>query len=253
MGLFKKSSPVNDTTKDRRTNSGQPLPRTTIHHHHNGPSPVGIAIAITIGVGVLAAGLWYAGIFLLRQMAVRHPAEAWAAILLGTPLLLALNWLFNTEVDRRDASRQAHAEKMKLLELETLRLQRTMQPALLNPSKVNGDNRLAELIMLIMTQAYKYLEQRGRFRGQARPWSRRQGGAFVLTALGESKEVGGDLAVKAKSFLLFHDIITPDDEQINTARYPDIDAVRMLLALPASPMLASGQSAGEDVYSLIEN
>ena len=205
-------------------------------HYHNEPATLKISPSFIFGLPVLMALVWFGGVFLLKQADFANPEEAWATILIATPVLAFLLYSWNSFRAGNRKQRQEHEKEMKRLELETLRLQRSLQPAFLNGSKVDNDIRLAELVMIIMQRAYHHLETHGRFRGQERPWSRRGAESVVLTSLEETQPVGEKMAQRAKEFLLEQEIVV--NNQVNLARYPSLEAVQHLLshspaALPA--------------------
>jgi len=119
-------------------------------HYHNEPATLKISPSFIFGLPVLMALVWFGGVFLLKQADFANPEEAWATILIATPVLAFLLYSWNKFQAGNKRRKQEHEKEMKRLELETLRLQRSLQPAFLNGSKVDNDIRLAELVMIIM-------------------------------------------------------------------------------------------------------
>jgi len=205
-------------------------------HYHNEPATLKISPSFIFGLPVLMALVWFGGVFLLKQADFAKPEETWAGILIATPVLAFLLYSWNSFQTSSKKRKWEYEKEMKRLELETLRLQRSLQPTFLNGSKVDNDIRLAELVMMVMQRAYQHLEINGKFRGQERPWSRRGAESVVLVGLGESEPVGEKMAQRAKEFLLAQEIVV--DNQVNLARYPSLESVQHLLshspaALPA--------------------
>jgi len=212
---------------------------TTVHHH--APSAFGAVFSKVLAGMVGLIFLWFTGIFLFSKLGLRHPDEALAkTILFGLGMILLVGVLsavsdrlltrwFEFQKEMRDKDIQ-HARYRQLL----------LQSAVADTRPVGHDQtRLNSLILQIMDEAYAYLARNERFRGAWRPWSRRNAGAMVLLALGETEPVGETLAVKAKSFLLRHEVIV--DGQVNLKRYPDLAAIQKLLYAPVLLPVAPGE------------
>ena len=203
---------------------------TTIHNH--APSAFG-AVFSKVLAGVLGAiFLWFAGVFLFKKVGFRHPDEALAVTvfiaLAGAITLLAGSFVFDRFLNRWFEFQKEMRDK----ETEQLRYRQLLLQSAVADTRPAGSEqtRLNSLILQIMDEAYTHLAKNGRFRGAWRPWSRRNAGAMTLLSLGENEPVGETLAVKAKTFLLRHEVIV--NEQVNLKRYPDLASIQKLLYAP---------------------
>ena len=221
MGLFRS---VSTAKPDIPTEA-----KTMVHHHH-AASPLGISLGVVAGVIALGWAVWLGGIFLLEQAGVDDPAQTWATILICLPVGAFLLYSWNVYRESNQEKHWAHEKEMRRLELEALRLQRTLPIAAGREQRADSDTRLAELVLEIMRQAYRHLEAAGPFQGHERPWSRRGAEAIVLLGLGETAPVGERMAIQARQFLRENEIVV--DNQVNTDRYPNLASVRELLSLP---------------------
>jgi hypothetical protein len=169
---------------------------------------------------------WHGGVFVLAKAGFGEPEETLATILLWAGGLIVLGIVATRWVEGFLDRWLEHQEVMKDKETEQLRYRQLMQQSVVVDSRRQGeDKRRAALVYAIMDRAYDYYAQHGPFKEAWRPWSRRSAGQIVLA--GETEPVGETLAVKAKEFLLRHEVIVR--EQINVQRYPDLASVQRLL------------------------
>lgn len=235
------------------------LPRggTTQHIHNHSPNPAIsiVAIATVVLIGVLLA--WHAGIYLLDLAGARQPRETMAQVVIwGVGLFvfsfLATRWL-ESVMDRCFA----HKQTMANITTEQLRYKQMMIGSAVTDTRALGeDKRLNALVLAVAMEAYDYLAKNNTryFRGQSRPWSRRQAGAQVLASLGETNPVGEAMAQRARTWLEERGIVTGDD-QVDLDRFPNLASVQRLLYGPPvvrSPYLPSSGEEGPE-WSIIEN
>lgn len=212
-------------------------PAGPTHIHNHAPSALGEIFGKVLAfIFVLVVG-WHTGVFLLKKAGVRNPDEAFAELVLyalgAVVLIIAASYLLDNVIDKVLEHRELMADKAT----DQLRYRQRMQRSMLADSRRVGDEaRLAGLVTEIMERAYEYqAKNRCPIRGTWRPWSRRSAGEVTLLTSGEKKPVGESMAVRAKEFLLEHEVIV--DEQINLKRYPDLASVQRLLH---SPILVRG-------------
>lgn len=213
---------------------------TTIHNH--APSAFGAVFSKVLAAIAGLVFLWFAGIFLFAKLGVRHPDTALARTILfglGILLLIATTAFI---ADRFLSRWYAFKKDMREKDIQHARYrQMLLQSAVADTRPAGNDRtRLNALILKIMEESYNYLAKNGRFRGAWRPWSRRNAGGMILIALGETEPAGEALAVKAKQFLVRHEVVI--DEQVNLQRFPDLAAVQKLLYAPALLPVSAGPS-----------
>lgn len=186
---------------------------------------------------------WHSGVFLLGKAGIVEPEETFALLVwysLGAIVfIIAASCAFNNVINKLFE----HRETMEYQRIGQLRYRQRLQQSILTDSRRIGDKaRLGLLVIEILMRAYEYQVQNRRpFRGNWRPWSRRSVGKIMLRADGETEPVGENLAVKAKEFLLEHEVII--DDQLNLERFPDLASVQRLLRTPIL-LTAPGAKAG---------
>ncbi len=189
---------------------------TTIHNH--APSAFGAVFSKVLAAIAGLVFLWFAGIFLFAKLGVRHPDTALArTILFGVGIFLLVSG--TSIIADRFFTRWVEFQKdMREKDIQYARYrQMLLQSAVADTRPAGNDRtRLNALILQIMEESYNYLVKNGRFRGAWRPWSRRNAGAMILLALGETEPAGEARAVKAKQFLVRHEVVV--DEQVNMQR-----------------------------------
>jgi hypothetical protein len=217
--------------KHHKNETEQTPPRIThVHHEASQAAPI-VARSIIIFAAVLLT--WPAGVFLLDRAGVYRPDEVLAQIILwGLGLSfaawLATHWLENF-FDRWCEHREIMADK---LTDQLHHKQLMLRSAVMDTRSMGEEARLSALVLAIMLEAYDHLARSKTryFRGQSRPWSRRQAGAQVLASLGEREPVGEAMAQKAKAWLEEREVII--DEQVNLDRYPNLASIQRLLHVP---------------------
>jgi len=206
---------------------------TTIHNH--APSAFGAVFSKVLAAITGLVFLWFAGIFLFAKLGVRHPDTALARTLLfGVGIILLVGT--TAFITDRFLSRWYDFKKdMREKDIQYARYRQMLLQSAVADTRPTGTDRtrLNALILQIMEESYSYLAKtkNDRFHGAWRPWSRRNAGGMILVALGETEPVGETLAVKAKQFLVRHEVII--DEQVNLQRFPDLAAIQKLLYAPA--------------------
>lgn len=205
--------------------------RGDTHIHNHMPSAFGAVFSKVFALFVTLIFIWMTGTFLFRKIGVRQPDHAMAyTLLVGLGIIFlggVASFLLNNFLDKYFAFQKEIKDK----ETQQMRYKQLMLQSAVADTRPNTDTtRLNSLILQIMEEAYAHHAKSGKFRGAWRPWSRRSAGAMVLLALSESEPVGETLAVKAKDFLLKHNVIV--DEQLNLAQYPDMTAIQKLLYAP---------------------
>lgn len=217
----------------RHKNETEQRPPHIAHTHVHEASQAAPIFARAIIAFVAVLLTWPVGVFLLDRAGVHRPDQALAQIILwGLGLSftawLATHWL-ESIFDRWFEHREIMADKLT----EQLHHKQLMLRSAVMDTRTMGDEaRLSALILAIMLQAYEYLAKNKTtyFRGQSRPWSRRQAGLQVLASLNEREPVGEAMAQKAKAWLEAREIII--DEQVNLDRYPNLASIQRLLHVP---------------------
>ena len=205
--------------------------RGDTHIHNHMPSAFGAVFSKVFALFVILIFIWMTGIFLFRKIGVRQPDHAMAytllvglgIIFLGGVISLVLNTFLDKYFDFQKEIKDKETQQMRYKQL-------MLQSAVADTRPNTDTTRLNSLILQIMEEVYAYHARNGKFRGAWRPWSRRSAGALILLALSETEPVGESLAVKAKDFLLKHNVIV--DEQLNLSQYPDLAAIQKLLYAP---------------------
>lgn len=207
-----------------------PPPQTTINHNHK--SPVVSMIFAFFTVGVISVYLfWYALLYLAEQAGARNPEFEVARCLFGLVFLILFLALVGLAARFFLNDYYTHRETMEDMRLRANeRLNTTLQaiPATTAPVLTSEDKRRYRAVVVTMSHAYQMIDDDGKLRSKAEPWSRRQVGSYTL--LGEAKAIGEDtdLAKWVKPFLLERGVLL-DDRTVNLDRFPDLNHVHALL------------------------
>lgn len=194
-------------------------------HIHQSPSIVGPIFAKASVAGLSLIACWFGAIYLLAQAGAAQPAKTLSQWLIVTIFLATLVFIANQWFDKILDHRLEMTKELT----QQHRLRQLYANKLAGDTRQLGDQqRLANLVYLVMTTAYDQLHTKGPFTGTARPWSSHQAGQ--LTLAGESAKVGRTFAAQVRPWLEQFEIISGD--QINTRRYPDIHSIQHLLFLP---------------------
>lgn len=206
-----------------------PPPPTTVHHH--APSAFGAVFSKVLAVITGLIFFWFAGIFLLGKIGVRHPDEVLAKSILFGLMIIVLVGIVSIISDRFLTRWFEFQKEMRDKDIQYARQRRMLlQSAVADTRPSQRTERRNSLVLQIMDEAYTYLTENGKFRGAWRPWSRRNAAAMVLLTLGETEPVGEGLAVEAKQFLVKNGVIV--DNRIDLKRYPDLASIQKLLYAP---------------------
>ena len=205
---------------------------THIHNYTPSETTPIFARAIVYALAIPTVG-WYGGVFLLTQMGIFNPQRALAQIIIWSIIIAGFTYIASRWLDGTIASFYNHRQAMADKETERMRYQQIMLNSMAKDTRRLGDDqRLAVLILSVMEDAYDQLARndKGKFVGLARPWSRRSAGNIVLTSLGEVEPVGDEFGRKARQFLQDQHIIVGD--QVNSKHFPDLASVQLKLFEP---------------------
>lgn len=241
----------------RKHKSETEYPQSRVSHTHvheaSQTTPI-FAKAIVVFAAIFL--VWPVGIFLLDRAGARHPDQTLAQVLLWGLGGLFVMWLGSRWFDNVMDRWFDHQQTMANIETEQLHHKQLMlRSAVMDTRTVGEESRLSALVLAVMMEAYDYLAKNKTeyFRGQSRPWSRRQAGMQVLASLGEKEPVGEAMAQKAKTWLEEREVII--DEQVNLDRYPNLASIQRLLHVPTvirtDYLPSPAQEAAE--WSEIEN
>lgn len=203
-----------------------PAPRQTIHQHGtNWP------LVIIAGVAAGALAMWVSWLFLaflFWMMGSREPGALAAEVVFGI-LVLAVLALVSREIVGYFISKwfDGKRELQELINDGLYHQQIAAQSGVTDSRTTSEDSRLVKIIMLVMSEAYRYYGKYGAYgTNDARPWSRRS--VAGLTIAGESKPVGETVInSKLRWWLEREEIII--DKQINVDQFPELENVRELV------------------------
>lgn len=177
---------------------------------------------------------WWSGVYVWEQAGVPSRLApqrmAWTVItvsglLFASTLLTIVARLFlNGYFAHKERMEEFRLEALdKILQTEQHR-QLTAQTQPVAGRQSEEDRRWTWIVTAVMFNAYSYLGRAGEFTGKARPWSRRNVQAIQLRDGSGPTE---SEASRMRSWLEEQGVIK--DDQINTARFPDLAAVQELL------------------------
>lgn len=212
-----------------------PLPRQQPIQvtHQNTPNWVGIILAGFAVVVIGAIVLWHFAVYLADAAGSRAPerdisiglfwlfiiAAATGIIYFGFVALIAMigdvaRDITKTIVDGRVQVAQA----AQLAAIASVPAGRATE----------AQHHFAQVVILVMNEAYRIVRDEGGFKGTKRPWSRRGAKEIADNARKDVPETGTLSCESISPFLRRRDVIT-GNEQINFSKFPDIASIKALL------------------------